>query len=145
MAFRKLTVMRPNSLGNEHDAVDIEKIELLKRAKKVLTSTRLKKAYDTKRANKMKISISARSGEKNGSTTSFDEWIDSCSERLSDSDISSFYSSSESGGKCSEKCQLAESWSERRSDRYSREGHFSDHICHEIEPEAHSLEWKETE
>jgi len=109
MAYRKLTAMPPNSELDSHDAVDIEKIELLKRAKKVLTSTRLKKAYDTKRADKMKTSISARSGEKNDVTTSFDEWIDSCSERLSDSDLSSHYSSSESGGKCSEKYQQGES------------------------------------
>jgi len=63
MAFRKLTVMPPNS----DDAVDVEKIELLKRAKEVLTSTSLKKAYDTKRANKMRFSVSKKSGKTSGS------------------------------------------------------------------------------
>jgi len=73
MAFRKLTVMPPNS----DDAVDVEKIELLKRAKEVLTSTSLKKAYDTKRAIKIRRSVSTRLGKTSGSnTTSFNEWID---------------------------------------------------------------------
>jgi len=81
MAFHKLTNMPPNSDCNSHNAVDVEKIELLKRAKKVLTSTRLKKAYDAKRANKMGCSISEKSGGSGGcNTTSFNEWINSCSD-----------------------------------------------------------------
>jgi len=107
MAYRKLTVMPPHSECNSHGAVDVKKIEMLKQAKKVLTTTKLKKAYDAKRADKMRSS--ARKSECN--TTSFNEWIHSCSasEKLSDSDQSSYYSSSESGGKNSEKYQRAES------------------------------------
>jgi len=145
MAFRKLTVMPPDP----DDAVDVEKIELLKRAKEVLTSTSLKEAYDAKRANKMRCSMSLRSGRKSGSnTTSFNEWINSCSDtsqgRISDSDESSYYTSADSGGKCSEK--YAESESEWTSSmRFYREGYFIDHTSRDVEPEAPSQEPKKTE
>jgi len=149
MAFRKLTVMPPNSNCNTNDAVDVEKIELLNRAKKVLTSTGLKEAYDTKRANKMRCSISARSGGKRGcNTTSLNESIkstsDSSQERLSDSDISSCYTSSESGGKSLEKYQHAASESELTSSRqFFREGYFSDHLDDDFEREASTVEQKD--
>jgi len=147
MAFRKLSVMPPNS----DDAVDVEKIELLKRAKEVLTSTDLKQAYDTKRGNKMRCSLSARSGRKDGcNTASFNEYINSNSNtsqgRLSDSDQSSYYTSTESGGNCSEKYPIAESESEWTSSmRLYREGYFIDHISRDVEPEAPTKEPKKTE
>jgi len=114
MAFRKLTVMPPNSNCNSQDAVDVERIELLNRAKKVLTTTDLKKAYDTRRANKMRCSVSARSGGQRGRySTSLKELISSDSDTsqggLSDSDVSSCYTSAESGGQCSEKYAESES------------------------------------
>jgi len=151
MAFRKLTVMPPNAECNSHDVLDVEKIELLKRAKEVLTSARLKKAYDAKRANKIKCNISAMSvGKSACNTTSYNEWINSCSdtsqERLSDSDISSYYTSAESGGRESEKFQLAESELELTSSlRSFRQGYFIDHISHDAELEAPIVERKKTE
>jgi len=151
MAFRKLTVMPPNSECNSDDAANAEKIELLKRAKEVLTSTRLKKAYDTKRAIMMISSLSARSGGRSGcNTTSFNESLDSCSDasqgQRSDSDLSSYYTSADSGGKSSEKYQLAESESEWTSSmRFYREGYFIDHISHDVEQEAPTVNRMKTE
>jgi len=149
MAFRKLTVMPPNSDCNSNDAYDVEKMELLNRAKKVLTSTGLKKAYDAKRANKMRCSSSARSGGMRGcNTTSLNELVDSCSDslqgRLSDSDISSCYTSSESGETSSEKYQHAASESENTSPRqFFREGYFYDHLNDDFEREAPTVEQKD--
>jgi len=84
----------------------------------------------------------------NSNTTSFNEWINSCSDtsqkRLSDSDQSSYYTSSDSGGKCSEK--YAESESEWTSSvRFYREGYFIDHMSRDVEPQAPSKEQKKTE
>jgi len=90
-----------------------------------------------------------KSRVKRGSnTTSFNEWINSCSDtsqkRLSDSDQSSYYTSSDSGGKCSEK--YAESESEWTSSvRFCREGYFIDHMSRDEEPQAPSKEKMKTE
>jgi len=147
-AFRKISLMPRNWKSKSCNAVDVEKIELLKRAKEVLTSTKLKKAYDTRRANKIRYSLSARQNGSN--TTSFNEWVNSCSDtsqiQLSDSDLSSRYTSAESGGKCAEKYQPAESESEcTTSLRFYRDGYLLDHTSHDVKPEAPTAEWRKTE
>merc|ERR1712061_318528 len=91
--------------------------------------------------------MGGRTGGSN--TTSFNELINSSSSntsqgRLSDSDQSSYYTSEESGGKCSEK--FAESESEwTTSVKLYREGYFLNHISRDVEPEAPYKEPKKTE
>jgi len=152
MAFRKRTVMPQNSECNSHDLLDGEKIELLKRAKKVLTSSRLKKEYDTKRANKIKSSNSVKLGAENGRTTSFDEWINTCSDtsrgQLSDSDLSSDVSSTPSGGIVSEKIRLVQVDSEsegKSSERYVSECRSSEKISYNNELEILAVERMKSE
>jgi len=116
----------------------------------VLTSTRSKKEYDIKRVRKMRMAIS----EQKGCTTSFTEWMNSCSDnslRLWDSDLSSTtYSTSESGGKASESVRLVYSGSEGESvgeysERSESECEIPDKINHDNELEILSIAQKKTE
>jgi len=146
MAYRKLTMMPKNGDHDSCDPTDVDNIELLKRAKNVLTSTKLKKEYDSRRNSKMRIAIS----EQSGCTTSFTEWLNSCSDnsqKLSDSDLSSSsYTSSETGGKASESVRLIYSGSEGEdSERSDSECTISDKINHDNQLEILSTLLKKTE
>jgi len=72
MAFRKLIPIDLNC--DLPDPINDEKIQLLKRAKNVLTSTRLKKEYDKRRASKMRSAI-AEQREQRASITSYNQWM----------------------------------------------------------------------
>jgi len=127
----------------EHPAHD-KKIKLLKRAKKVLTSPRLKKEYDRKRSNNIKSAFSKELSGKSD-RTSFDEWIDSCAlVRRSDSDSSSDESSSLQN--TSEKFILVLSESDGKSLAQSvRECETSNKINHDNEVEKLAKDRKKLE
>jgi len=143
--------MPQNSECYSQDLHDGENIELLERAKKVLTSPRLRKEYNTKRENKI-FSISAQLVGESDPTTSFNQWINSCSDtsrgEVSGSDLSSDYSSTVSGGVVSEKFRLVPVDSEsegKSSERFVPECHSSDKISDYNELEILAVERMKSE
>jgi len=116
MKFHQLS----NGDCNLQNITDSEKVKLFKRAAKVLTSPRLKKEYNRKRAN-----ISEQFSGKSDRRTSFSEWVNSCSNtspgRLSDPDISSVSSvvASESDGESS--WSFERGWTNSQEISYDKE------------------------
>jgi len=106
-AIRKLG-MQQSPDCNLNDSAEAKRIGLLRRAKNVLTSARLKREYDSKRAQMKKISSAPISRQNSYDNTTYQDWIDSCADAvgqqvsISDLEKTSDYSTSESGGKISQ-------------------------------------------